>query len=307
MTGKSPVSDNIVVLMSTYNGSRYIKEQLASIYSQKGVSCSLLVRDDGSSDDTCSILEKEQCDGKLKWYSGTNLGPAMSFLDLLKHAPKADYYAFSDQDDIWDNQKLKAAVDMINKEKKDIPVMYYSDLNVVDKDGSFIRKANTWEGSIDKYKISVFIGIRGCTMVYNYHLQALLQKYSPRKISGHDTYIALLAFWAGHVVYDSNAYIDYRQTGENLSITGKSSFDRLKKNFLYVKKRLTVRANIHENNAKEIIKGYENIIDVENLKAVAFYRNSLSSKIKLLKKKEYFHFSFLINLFNLLFIIIGKL
>ena len=222
-------------------------------------------------------------------------------------AEKDTYYAFSDQDDIWDNQKLKAAVDMINKEKKDIPVMYYSDLNVVDKDGSFIRKANTWEGSIDKYKISVFIGIRGCTMVYNYHLQALLQKYSPRKISGHDTYIALLAFWAGHVVYDSNAYIDYRQTGENLSITGKSSFDRLKKNFLYVKKRLTVRANIHENNAKEIIKGYENIIDVENLKAVAFYRNSLSSKIKLLKKKEYFHFSFLINLFNLLFIIIGKL
>lgn len=300
----------VVVMMSTYNGEKYLKPQIESILTQKGVKVHLVIRDDGSTDATRDILG-EYCAKfqNITVYKGKNVGYIKSFMWLVKKvgAEKDTYYAFSDQDDIWDNQKLKAAVDMINKEKKDIPVMYYSDLNVVDKDGSFIRKANTWEGSIDKYKISVFIGIRGCTMVYNYHLQALLQKYSPRKISGHDTYIALLAFWAGHVVYDSNAYIDYRQTGENLSITGKSSFDRLKKNFLYVKKRLTVRANIHENNAKEIIKGYENIIDVENLKAVAFYRNSLSSKIKLLKKKEYFHFSFLINLFNLLFIIIGKL
>lgn len=300
----------VVVMMSTYNGEKYLKPQIESILTQKGVKVHLVIRDDGSTDATRDILG-EYCAKfqNITVYKGENVGYIKSFMWLVKKvgAEKDTYYAFSDQDDIWDNQKLKAAVDMINKEKKDIPVMYYSDLNVVDKDGSFIRKANTWEGSIDKYKISVFIGIRGCTMVYNYHLQALLQKYSPRKISGHDTYIALLAFWAGHVVYDSNAYIDYRQTGENLSITGKSSFDRLKKNFLYVKKRLTVRANIHENNAKEIIKGYENIIDVENLKAVAFYRNSLSSKIKLLKKKEYFQFSFLINLFNLLFIIIGKL
>ena len=300
----------VVVMMSTYNGEKYLKPQIESILTQKGVKVHLVIRDDGSTDATKDILG-EYCAKfqNITVYKGENVGYIKSFMWLVKKvgAEKDTYYAFSDQDDIWDNQKLKAAVDMINKEKKDIPVMYYSDLNVVDKDGSFIRKANTWEGSIDKYKISVFIGIRGCTMVYNYHLQALLQKYSPRKISGHDTYIALLAFWAGHVVYDSNAYIDYRQTGENLSITGKSSFDRLKKNFLYVKKRLTVRANIHENNAKEIIKGYENIIDVENLKAVAFYRNSLYSKIKLLKKKEYVHFSFLINLFNLLFIIIGKL
>lgn len=302
--------EKVVVMMSTYNGEKYLKPQIESILTQKGVKVHLVIRDDGSTDATRDILE-EYCSKfqNITLYKGENVGYIKSFMWLVAKVgvEKNTYYAFSDQDDIWDNQKLKAAVDMINKEKKDIPVMYYSDLNVVDKDGSFIRKANTWEGSIDKYKISVFIGIRGCTMVYNYHLQTLLLQYSPEKISGHDTYIALLAFWAGHVVYDSNAYIDYRQTGENLSITGKSSFDRLKKNFLYVKKRLTVRANIHENNAKEIIKGYENIIDVENLKAVAYYRNSLASKIKLLKKKEYFQFSLLIRLFNFLFIIIGKL
>lgn len=302
--------EKVVVMMSTYNGEKYLKPQIESILTQNGVKVHLVIRDDGSTDATRDILE-EYCSKfrNITLYKGENVGYIKSFMWLVAKVgvEKNTYYAFSDQDDIWDNQKLKAAVDMINTEKREIPVMYYSDLNVVDKDGAFIRKANTWEGNIDKYKISVFIGIRGCTMVYNYHLQSLLQQYSPEKISGHDTYIALLAFWAGHVVYDSNAYINYRQTGENLSITGKSSFDRLKKNFLYVKKRLTVRAHIHENNAKEIIKGYENIIDVENLKVVAYYRNSLASKIKLLKKKEYFQFSLLIRLFNLLFIIIGKL
>lgn len=302
--------EKVVVMMSTYNGEKYLKPQIESILAQKGVEVQLVIRDDGSTDATKDIIEK-YCGQfqNITLYKGDNLGYIKSFMWLVKNVgvEKDTYYAFADQDDIWNNQKLKAAVDMIKRKEKDKPAMYYSDLNVVDKDGTFIRKANTWEGSIDKYKISVFIGIRGCTMVYNYHLQNLLQYYSPRKISGHDTYVALLAFWAGNVVYDPNAYIDYRQTGENLSITGKSSFDRLKKNFLYVKKRLTVRANIHENNAREIVRGYENLIDVENLKTVAYYRKSLTAKFKLLKQKEYFQFSFLINLFNLLFIIIGKL
>lgn len=300
----------VVVMMSTYNGEKYLKQQIESILHQEGVEVDLVIRDDGSTDATTAIIEEYSTKFRnITLYKGQNIGYIKSFMWLVKNvgAEKGAYYAFSDQDDIWNSQKLKAAVDMIDQKKRDIPVMYYSDLNVVDKDGKFIRKANTWEGSIDKYKISVFIGIRGCTMVYNYYLQSLLQQYTPVKISGHDTYIALLAFWAGQVVYDSNAYIDYRQTGENLSITGKGSFDRLKKNFLYVKKRLTVRANIHENNAKEILKGYENIVDLEKLKVVAYYRESLASKIRLLRDKEFFQFSFLIKLFNIFFILIGKL
>ena len=60
--------------MSTYNGDWYIKEQLESIYAQKGVDVTLLVRDDGSRDGTCALLDYEQAEGHLTWYTGENLG-----------------------------------------------------------------------------------------------------------------------------------------------------------------------------------------------------------------------------------------
>ena len=62
----------VIVLMSTYNGRKYIGEQLRSIYGQKGVACSLLVRDDGSTDGTCGLLGAEQDEGRLKWYAGNS-------------------------------------------------------------------------------------------------------------------------------------------------------------------------------------------------------------------------------------------
>lgn len=301
----------VIVMMSTYNGEKYIEEQINSILNQEGVVVKLVIRDDGSTDRTKSIIKK-YCEKykNIELYEGENIGYIKSFMWLVQKVgfEKDTYYAFSDQDDVWNKYKLKAAIDKIVEQICDKPIMYYSDLNVVDKYGKFIKKANSWEGNINKYKLAVFIGIRGCTMVYNSRLQELLQMYKPGKISGHDTYIALLAFWTGIVVYDSNAYINYRQTGENLSLTGKNSFDKLKKNFVYVKKRLTVRANIHECNAREILNGYEVYIpDADKLKLVADYKRTISSKIKLLQSKEYFQFSSLINLFNLFFIIIGKL
>ncbi|MBR7166470.1 MAG: glycosyltransferase [Bacteroidaceae bacterium] len=100
----------VQVLMSTYNGMQYIREQLQSIYAQQGVDLSLLVRDDGSTDGTLQLLDEEQQAGRLSWYSGKNLGPAFSFWDLLHNAPEAPYYAFCDQDDVWDADKLAVAV-----------------------------------------------------------------------------------------------------------------------------------------------------------------------------------------------------
>ena len=99
----------VCVLISTYNGEKFLDEQIASILAQKGVEVDILVRDDGSSDMTCSLLERWQKEGKLKWYKGENLGFARSFMNLLKTASVYDYYAFCDQDDVWLPEKLKKA------------------------------------------------------------------------------------------------------------------------------------------------------------------------------------------------------
>ena len=105
----------IIVLMSTYNGEKYLQVQLDSILSQENVDLELLVRDDGSTDSTKTILERYQSEGKLTWYSGKNKKPAYSFFDLLGKCKDADYYAFADQDDFWHEDKLINAIKRLEK------------------------------------------------------------------------------------------------------------------------------------------------------------------------------------------------
>lgn len=76
----------VTVLLSAYNGEQYLEEQLESIINQKNCIVKIIVRDDGSSDSTCKILEQYEKQGSLTWYTGKNLGPAGSFYDLILKA-----------------------------------------------------------------------------------------------------------------------------------------------------------------------------------------------------------------------------
>ena len=107
----------IAVLMCTYNGEKHLQEQINSIKSQKGVSVSIYVRDDGSKDKTIEILKDYQNSGDLIWFQGENIGPAVGFMELLYQTANKDfdYFAFSDQDDIWLDTKLLDAVGKIEK------------------------------------------------------------------------------------------------------------------------------------------------------------------------------------------------
>ena len=135
---------SVCVLMSTYNGEKYIKEQLDSILSQVGVELSVLIRDDGSSDSTLSIIKDYAEQNKnIKYYVGENIKPAQSFIDLIFNSPDADYYALSDQDDVWDKDKLKCAIDLLQATNPDKPAMYHSNLRIVDGDLNFYRYAHS--------------------------------------------------------------------------------------------------------------------------------------------------------------------
>ena len=105
----------IAVLMSTYNGEKYIKEQLDSIFRQKEVKVTLYVRDDGSTDGTLDIIKLYH--GIILLPFDENKGPGLSFMTLLYHvmgqSTKYDYYAFADQDDIWMDNKLIKAIKQI--------------------------------------------------------------------------------------------------------------------------------------------------------------------------------------------------
>ena len=122
----------VTILLSSYNGETYLDEQLESIVAQKGVMTDILVRDDGSSDHTCDILDQWQQKTSLRWYSGENIGPARSFMDLLRQADDSCYYAFSDQDDYWLSDKLKVAVDKLESYERR-PALYFCQTELVDK------------------------------------------------------------------------------------------------------------------------------------------------------------------------------
>ena len=123
--------------MSTYNGREFIAQQIQSIQKQTFENWNLLIRDDGSSDETPKIIaDFAKSDARIRFINADkreNFGVIKNFYTLLKYE-KADYYFFSDQDDVWQPQKLELTLASVEKENNQIPLMVYTDLTVVDRD-----------------------------------------------------------------------------------------------------------------------------------------------------------------------------
>lgn len=176
----------VAVLMSTYNGENYLKEQVDSLITQVGVDVSITVRDDGSSDKTIEMLDGWQREGVLTYYVGPNLKPGRSFMDLIMVAPQADYYAFCDQDDVWDSDKLVVAITRL-EEMSEInkPVIYFSRTRLVDRNLVPISVRQR----IHKPGLGAALMINpvtGCTEVFNSTLLSLLRRYKNENVYMHD-------------------------------------------------------------------------------------------------------------------------
>lgn len=217
------MTPNILVLVSTYNGERFLAEQLDSILNQQKVDVSILVRDDGSSDNTIRILEEYSSkNANLSFYQGGNVKPCMSFFDLLTHARDYDYYAFCDQDDVWDDNKLISAIEKIKDLPQNMPVLYCSNLKVVDENLDFCRIAhahpystkNRYSGLVDFFAV-------GCTEVFNQAAADMTKAHIRTDCLMHDSWMFMICNFFGKVIYDSNAYINYRQHSNNVVGTNK--------------------------------------------------------------------------------------
>lgn len=280
----------VCILLSTYNGEKYLEEQIDSLLQQEGVDISILARDDGSNDSTVHILDQYQkADDRFHYYVGKNVGPAKSFFDLIIQAGEADYYAFSDQDDVWDNDKLKVAVDRLELEDNSKPNMYYSNLRIVDQNLKFYRLSHeTPSVQQSKYSCLTEDMATGCTVVFNKKTVEYVRTGTPEYCSMHDTWIYLICKFFGKTVYDFDAHISYRQHGNNVVGTylGKKTFD------IYVKrvKRLFDRElQPRYNNAKNFYKIFGEKLtdeDAEKVKEIIEYKDSISKKLQLLGDKS---------------------
>lgn len=272
----------VLVMLSTYNGEKYLREQLESLLAQKNVKISILVRDDGSSDGTQQILNEYQNKGCLSWYTGDNKKPAFSFIDLIFHADNIyDYYAFCDQDDYWLPDKLEQAVFNLGSCNQNNSLLYYCNPEIVDEQRKHITVKNINNRSQYFDLMLLVYCVPGCTMVYNNVLQNFLRLHKPMYVTMHDCWVYYICVaLGGTVIGDHKTYIQYRQHGNNVIGTSKISINKKVK--MIVGNRTAPRNKM----ILEIMDTYNDYIpegkNKDLLRVFSKYPNSINAKLKLL-------------------------
>lgn len=276
----------VLVLMSTYNGEAFLREQIDSILGQTDCDVDLLVRDDGSTDRTIDILNEYMDKGKLKWYTGENLQPGRSFMNLLVNASENyDYYAFSDQDDVWKPNKMFAAAKMIGV--SDRPIMYCGNALLVDCNlESLGHLCNNYILKPNLLGVLVGGGIQGATIVVNKVLKRRFGKeILDVNIKMHDYYVSCVCLsMGGKILYDETPYLLYRQHGDNVVGVNKSLVGTLKKRY-----EMMTNADGSfdiEKTSTEILKLFDKYIsDPEKtiLKRASNYKKHFSDKMFILR------------------------
>ena len=281
----------MAVVMSTYNGERYLKEQIESILNQEGVDLELFVRDDGSSDSTMAILNS-YAGAKVHVFRGNNRGYGRSFIDCLRMAENFDYYSFSDQDDFWEKEKLKEAVKCLKQKMKESesPAVYYSNVNISDAELNFLHTTKLENRKQTLESVFMRRSIAGCTMVFNKKLwKEVFKNYVSEDmlLQGHDSFIISLCYAVGGVVcFDKNAYICYRQHMSNTAGAPSDIKKRVKKEWkaLHHDKQAEIKI------ARAILDGWNSEIADENkdiLEFVASMGNNWRSKLHIFFSRDF--------------------
>ena len=222
----------ITILLSTYNGAKYLKEQIDSILNQDIIqNIKILARDDGSTDGTQKILEEyAQKYKNFSWYQGDNLKPARSFWELLSKADDSDFYAFADQDDVWDIDKVRIAYEHIKDFDQSKPALYIGDVRTVDGELNLISSSMVEHDIPFDYPHALIKDLcPGCTQLFNKATRDLTLIYDPVKYEMymHDWTIYLIATCFGRVFFDDVPHMSYRQHSKNAVGANKNGFGKI--------------------------------------------------------------------------------
>ena len=211
----------VAVLLSSYNGEKYIEEQINSILEQTYLNIDIYVRDDGSTDKTLDILRKYEKDNKIKLVVGQNLGFVNSFFELMKLPKDAEYFAFSDQDDIWEKDKIERAVNILKKQKDNIPIMYYSNYDLYDEKMKFKKHSLKRDNHSFCNSLVECVNVGMVTML-NKEAKKIILNNLPNNCLGHDWWCYMVCQTFGDVIYDDYISCKHRSHENNVSEVGKS-------------------------------------------------------------------------------------
>lgn len=264
----------IAILMATYNGEKYLTEQIDSIINQTCKDWKLYFRDDGSDDRTVNIIN-EYCKKypdklfliKDKFECRSASKNFMQMLNYIAKFKEFDYFMFSDQDDVWKKDKIEKTLDIIEHESNELPILVHTDLEVVDRElkvlsKSFINYRNLNANIKDLSRLLIQNNVTGCTMLFN---RTLLEKinFNSTSIAMHDWWITLVAATFGKIVFLNESTIYYRQHENNVVGATKS------KSLSFIINRL-----FHSNHVKKTLN-----MSIEQ--AIAFYNEYRNDITKL--------------------------
>ena len=215
----------IHIMMATYNGEKYLCEQIESILNQTYTEWKLYIRDDGSCDHTIEIIDqytKKFPEQIIQLHSESEMhGAKYNFLYLYKDIPQAEYYAFCDQDDIWEKNKLQRLLETAEKYDEDEMLLIYHDMKL-GKDRYSVLDAGYFEYSklnIDEIhplqQALLYNVIPGCAMFFNRKLKEIVKKI-PEACFMHDWWITLSTIYnGGKIVFCPDKLSLYRQHQDN--------------------------------------------------------------------------------------------
>ncbi|QEA34126.1 glycosyltransferase (plasmid) [Leuconostoc carnosum] len=221
----------VAVLLSHYNGDKYIEDQIESILGQRlaqNVVLSLFVRDDGSTQSDISILKKYEQEGKLILYAEKNVGVKLSFYKLMQEVKGFDYYFFSDQDDVWLETKIQLMVNQLElSQQEEKPLGIFSDLFVADKYAKptgLLMKPNEYskiikEKDFVKQNIFRYYFVTGSSFAFNEEARKMAVKLGSKVFNDtvmHDATMAFMLVFSGTLLYLDEPLVLYRQHENNV-------------------------------------------------------------------------------------------
>lgn len=271
------MSKHTVVLLSSYNGSKYIEEQISSIFNQTEKDIDLYIRDDASKDDTVKLIkEMMESNSRIHLIEGVeNLGYKKSFKALIDYLEdnkvEFDYVSFCDQDDYWEPKKIeRSIVKIVEKENnKSIPVCYSSNLTIVDQK---LNKVGMMHESspIPKNKYEMLLNgfAYGCTIVLNRQAFDLIKKFDGSDKFAFDFYIPIIVSLFGENIWDIESSILYRQHDNNV-IGSKRSFKKLLSEVLY---KYSIK--YYSSFSKKIIEHYGESLNEADKHIIEQYANT---------------------------------
>lgn len=280
---------NIIVIMKTYNGSKYVIEQVDSIMNQKEVNTYLYISDDGSNDDTISKIYSLKTKYKNIFLIANHEGegPAMGFLNLVKYVVDnvqiSDYFiAYADQDDVWYSDKLITAVTNLNEQEADL---FLSTYDVSSSKQSFVRDMR-YDIPITVERVLTYWCPSGNVFVFNKPLALAVASTNPKTLRMHDFWTLLVAISGDYKIVTLNKpLLMYRLHENNTVGLNKIGLSYFKNLFFSVKNN----RNIRSLQATELLKQESEIIKNEEVREkiekFSQYQYHLSQRVELSQLK----------------------